>query len=115
MDYIEKLKPGVIDGVGTVMITEKESTIPHFSIVREDGSEVQIMIQDNKYLSEATLTPDECKKLNDWMNTKESEGLLPNMWLAVILCWNGLYIDNRIGKNDRGAMPDYSTIKLYDN
>lgn len=113
MDYIEKLQPGIVDGVGAIMITEKESTIPHFSVVREDGSEVQIMIQDNKYLSEATLSPDECKRLNDWMNSKNSDSLLPNMWLAVVLCWNGLYTDNRIGKNDRGLIPDYSAIKPF--
>ena len=68
MEELEKLQPGTIDGVGTVMITEKESNVPHFTIIRDDGSEVSIMIEDNRYLNDnGTLTIQECEKLNDWV------------------------------------------------
>ena len=116
MDEREHLQPGVIDGVGTVMITEKESTIPHFDIIKNDGTKVTIMIQDNKYLDgSSTLTHGECEKLNKWVRSKDPS--LPNgytNWVKLVICWNGLYNDHEI---DIGyevvECTDYSSIKQY--
>ena len=114
MDERERLQPGVIEGVGTVMITEKESTIPHFDIIKNDGTKATIMIQDNKYLDgSSTLTHSECEKLNEWVKSKDPS--FPNKytnWVKLVICWNGLYNDHEI---DIGfgevKYPDYSTIK----
>lgn len=121
-DYgIEKLQPGIIDEVGVVMITEKESLIPHFTIIRPDGSEVVIMIQDNKYLTDASLTEDECAKLNTWMREHEEKTQYTFGWLNwtnVIFCWNGLYNGYEVEYRDEedyfNHIPDYTTIKPCD-
>lgn len=114
MDERERLQPGIIEGVGTIMITEKESNIPHFDIIKEDGAKATVMIQDNMYLDgNNTLTHDECEKLNKWVRSKDPS--LPNgyaNWVKLVICWNGLYNDYEI---DIGygevEYPDYSTIK----
>lgn len=118
-DYgIEKLQPGIIDGVGIMMITEKESLIPHFTIIRPDGSEVVIMIQDNKYLSKNSLTDEECIKLNSWVREHEEKtwyNLGSLNWEHVITCWNGLYNGYEITyTDDTSDIPDYTTIKPCD-
>lgn len=116
MDERERLQPGVIDGVGTVMITERESNIPHFDIIKNDGTKVTIMIQNNKYLDgSSTLTHNECEKLNEWVKSKDPS--FPNKytnWVKLVICWNGLYNEHEI---DIGfgevKYPDYSSIKQY--
>ena len=116
MDERERLQPGVIDGVGAIMITEKESTIPHFDIIKNDGTKATIMIQNNKYLDgSSTLTHNECEKLNEWVKSKDPS--FPNKytnWVKLVICWNGLYNDHEI---DIGfgevKYPDYSSIKQY--
>lgn len=117
MEELERLQPGIIDGVGVVMITEKESTIPHFTIIREDGSKASIMIEDNMYLNDdGTLTPDECFKLNEWVRSRrESSPYKEPVWDHVIICWNGLYNDHEIYTDEEGLyldkIPDYTHIK----
>ena len=116
MDERERLQPGVINGVGTIMITERESNIPHFDIIKNDDTKVTIMIQDNKYLDgSSTLTHNECEKLNEWVKSKDPS--FPNKytnWVKLVICWNGLYNDHEI---DIGfgevKYPDYSSIKQY--
>ena len=116
MDEREHLQPGVIDGVGTIIITERGSNIPHFDIIKNDGTKVTIMIQDNKYLDgSSTLTHNECEKLNEWVKSKDPS--FPNKytnWVKLVICWNGLYNDHEI---DIGyevvECPDYSSIKQY--
>lgn len=117
---LEQLTPGTIDGVGIVMITENESLIPHFTIIRQDRSEVIIAIQDNKYLSENELTSEECIKLNHWMRDHQEKtnynlGLLN--WRNVIFDWNALYNDRAIKYQNEeyyeNNIPDYTVIKPY--
>ena len=55
MEDKEFLCPGIINGVGIVKITEKESNTPHFDIIRDDGSKVSIMIQDTNFPALAFL------------------------------------------------------------
>ena len=110
-DEVEFLSPGNIEGVGTVMITEKESTIPHFDIIKNDGTKVTIMIEDNRYLTnDATLTPNECEKLNEWVRA-EAPTLLHGdpYWARVLMFWECLY--NGTDFEWDGTIPDYSTIK----
>ena len=117
MEELEKLQPGIIDGVGTVMITEKESNVPHFTIIRDDGSEVSIMIEENRYLNDdGTLTIQECEKLNDWARGyRESSPFKDPNWDHIIICWNGLYngyeIDTDIDGLYLNNIPDYTHIK----
>lgn len=75
MEELEWLRPGIIDGLGTIIITEKESTIPHFTIIKEDGTKINIMIQENRYMDgeKNSLTEEECKKLNEWAHSNEKK------------------------------------------
>lgn len=116
MDEIERLQPGTIEGLGAITITEKESNIPHFDIIKEDGTKATIMIQDNKYLDGSnTLTHNECEKLNEWVRSKDPS--LPNdytNWVKLVICWNGLYNDYEIDIGCEGVeYPNYSSIESY--
>ena len=108
--------PGTIEGVGQIVIVEKESTIPHFTIVRNDGTKIQIMIQENRYMpgEKNSLTEEECKKLNEWahgMKSNRRNGTDTN-WYHVIICWDGLYNDYEIIYDQEclDNIPDYTTI-----
>ena len=116
MDALETMTPGTIDGVGMIVITEKESTIPHFTLTRNDGTKVNIMIQENRYMEGETnsLTEEECKRLNEWAHENQKKEWWnhgdPN-WDIMILCWNGLYNDYEIDYDPTGkSIPDYTTI-----
>lgn len=116
-EELEIMYPGIIEGAGQLSITEKESTIPHFTFTRNDGTSVQIMIQENRYMpgEKNSLTPDECKKLNEWAHSNEKKEWWnkgdPN-WYHVISCWDGLYNDYEIIYNQEclNNIPDYTTI-----
>ena len=116
-EELERMTPGTIDGVGMIIVTEKESTIPHFTIIKDDGTKVNIMIQENRYMEGEvnSLTPDECKKLNEWAHGNEKKkwwnGGWPN-WDHMIIAWNGLYNDYEIESYPDGSddIPDYTTI-----
>ena len=116
-EELEKLIPGTIEGIGQLSITEKESTIPHFTLTRGDGTSVQIMIQENRYMpgEKNSLTEEECKRLNEWAHSNEKKewwnGGWPN-WDHIIICWNGLYNDYEVESNPDGSddIPDYTTI-----
>lgn len=116
MEELEWLRPGIIDGLGTIIITEKESTIPHFTIIKEDGTKINIMIQENRYMDGEvnSLTPDECKKLNEWahgMKSNRRNGIDTN-WYHMIICWDGLYNEHEIIYDQEclDNIPDYTTI-----
>ena len=117
MEELEKLRPGIIDDIGQIIIVEKESTIPHFTIVKDDGTKVNIMIQENRYMDgeKNSLTEEECKKLNEWAHSIEKKEWwnrgVPN-WYYIILCWNSLYNDYEIIYNQEclDNIPDYTTI-----
>ena len=115
MEDKEFLCPGIIDGVGIVKITEKESNTPHFDIIRDDGSKVSIMIQDTKYFTnDGVLTKDEIIKFNNWIKAP-SDALcgMGSNWKNIIFCWYGLYgIDFEWDWNL--GIPDYSIIKPCD-
>ena len=122
IDIIEQLTPGTIDGLGIVLITEKESTIPHFDIIRSDGSKVSIMILDNRYMdyTESVLTNEECKMLDEWSKGKSDEQKEPwkhgdPNWYHMILCWDSLYNDYEIGYDENyiSLIPNYTLINHY--
>lgn len=115
-EELEIMYPGIVEGVGQLSITEKESTIPHFTLTKQDGTSVQIMIQENRYMPNEvnSLTPDECKRLNEWAHGNEKKEWWnrgePN-WYHMISCWNGLYNDYEIMYNDcLDSIPDYTII-----
>lgn len=116
MDELEMQIPGTIEGVGQIVIIEKESIIPHFTIVKEDGTKINIMIQENRYMpnEKNSLTEEECKKLNKWAHGKKTDWWNkgdPN-WYHMIICWDGLYNDYEIecGSDYLDMIPDYTTI-----
>ena len=116
MEELERMTPGTIDNVGQIVITEKESITPHFDIIKSDGTKISIMIQENKYMpgERNSLTPDECKKLNEWAHSNRKKEWWnhgePN-WDVMTLCWNGLYNDYEIEYDQTGeSIPDYTTI-----
>lgn len=116
-DELERMRPGIVDGLGEIFVTEKESTIPHFTLIKNDGSEVKIMMLENKYMPDEhnNLTSEECSKLNVWMHSNEKKewwnGGWPN-WDHMITAWNGLYNDYEIecGPDYLDMIPDYTTI-----
>ena len=81
-EELERMTPGTIDGVGMIIVTEKESTIPHFTIIKEDGSKLNIMIQENRYMEgeKNSLTEEECKKLNEWAHGNEKKSFFTLGW-----------------------------------
>lgn len=115
-EELERMTPGTIDGVGQIVIVEKESTIPHFHIIKSDGTKVSIMIQESKYMpgEKNSLTPDECKKLNEWTRGVKTDWWNkgdPN-WYHMILCWGSLYNGYEIIYDQKclDSIPDYTTI-----
>lgn len=108
----EMLFPGNIDGIGTVRIVEKESIVPHFDIVRVDGSKVTLMIERPMYMyKQELLSEQEIEIFNDWIKqpSESSCGLCTN-WDNIIFCWYGLYgVDSLDWDYDKG-IPDYSNI-----
>ena len=115
-EELERMTPGTIDGVGMIIVTEKESTIPHFTIIKDDGTKVNIMIQENRYMEgeKNSLTEEECKKLNEWAHGNEKKSFFtlgwPN-WKKMIFCWNSIYNDHELDWNDNfSIIPDYTTI-----
>lgn len=122
IDIIEQLTPGTIDGLGIVLITEKESTIPHFDIIRSDNSKVSIMILDNRYMdyTESVLTNEECRLLDEWSKGKEKKEWYNSGWYNwnnVLICWDGLYNGYEVEYDDHENIlkyvPDYTIIKPY--
>lgn len=116
MDELEMMYPGVVEGLGQLSITEKESTIPHFDVIKNDGTKVSIMIQENRYMpgEKNSLNEEECKKLNEWAHGRKTDwwnrGDLN--WYYMILSWGSLYNGYEIIYNQEclNNIPDYTTI-----
>lgn len=101
-----------VDGLGTICLYEKESDIPHFDIIRDNGSRVSIMIENN---SVDALSNDELEILNDWLKkpSKNLSGLGSN-WSDIIFGWYGLYPNSKFEYNWKLGIPNYTTIKPCD-
>lgn len=116
-EELEKMYPGTIEGVGQIVIVEKESNIPHFTIVKEDGTRINIMIQENRYMEgeKNSLDEKECTRLNEWAHSNEKKEWWnrgePN-WYYIILGWGSLYNGYEIIYDQKclDSIPDYTTI-----
>lgn len=105
-----------VDGVGTVCLYEKESNIPHFDIVQDDGTKISIKIDSESYLDGSEkISDNKLSILNNWLKepSKNLSGLGSN-WSDIIFGWYGLYPDSKFEYDWNRGIPDYTRINSID-